>query len=104
MRERKALERLPFLTEVLGRVPKGQAKRRRAARGGVGPASSPRRHKTCKMALRWGVVSAGFIASDFTTVLSSLPPTEHQVHAPWKTLGRGSKEETLVLGTRESLV
>lgn len=56
------------------------------------------------MALRWGVVSAGFIASDFTTVLSSLPPTEHQVHAPWKTLGRGSKEETLVLGTRESLV
>lgn len=25
MRERKALERLPFLTEVLGRVPKGQS-------------------------------------------------------------------------------
>lgn len=84
MRERKALERLPFRVASL-RV---KAKRRRAARGGVGPASSPRRHKTCKMALRWGVVSAGFIASDFTTVLSSLPPSEHQVHAPWKTLGR----------------
>lgn len=33
------------------------------------------------MALRWGIVSAGLIASDFTTVLSSLPPSEHQVVA-----------------------
>ncbi|KAL6053698.1 hypothetical protein STEG23_018931 [Scotinomys teguina] len=33
------------------------------------------------MALSWGIVSAGLIASDFTTVLSSLPPSEHQVVA-----------------------
>ncbi|KAL1769204.1 trans-1,2-dihydrobenzene-1,2-diol dehydrogenase [Sigmodon hispidus] len=33
------------------------------------------------MALRWGIVSAGLIASDFTTVLNSLPPSEHQVVA-----------------------
>nr|XP_006986343.2 trans-1,2-dihydrobenzene-1,2-diol dehydrogenase [Peromyscus maniculatus bairdii] len=33
------------------------------------------------MALRWGIVSAGLIASDFTTMLSSLPPSEHQVVA-----------------------
>lgn len=39
------------------------------------------------MALRWGIVSAGLIASDFTTVLSSLPPLEHQVQLPRETLG-----------------
>lgn len=39
------------------------------------------------MALRWGIVSAGLIASDFTTVLSSLPPSEHQVQLPRETLG-----------------
>lgn len=33
------------------------------------------------MALRWGIVSAGLIANDFTTVLSSLPSSEHQVVA-----------------------
>ncbi|XP_052019056.1 trans-1,2-dihydrobenzene-1,2-diol dehydrogenase [Apodemus sylvaticus] len=33
------------------------------------------------MAVRWGIVSAGLIARDFTTVLSSLPPSEHQVVA-----------------------
>ncbi|XP_055469614.1 trans-1,2-dihydrobenzene-1,2-diol dehydrogenase [Psammomys obesus] len=33
------------------------------------------------MALRWGIVSAGLIASDFTIMLSSLPPSEHQVVA-----------------------
>ncbi|CAO2632874.1 Trans-1,2-dihydrobenzene-1,2-diol dehydrogenase [Lemmus lemmus] len=33
------------------------------------------------MALRWGIVSAGLIANDFTTMLSSLPPSEHQVVA-----------------------
>ncbi|GAB1292077.1 Trans-1,2-dihydrobenzene-1,2-diol dehydrogenase [Apodemus speciosus] len=33
------------------------------------------------MALRWGIVSAGLIASDFTTMLSFLPPSEHQVVA-----------------------
>uniref|UniRef100_A0A8C5L761 Trans-1,2-dihydrobenzene-1,2-diol dehydrogenase n=1 Tax=Jaculus jaculus TaxID=51337 RepID=A0A8C5L761_JACJA len=31
------------------------------------------------MALRWGVVSAGLIATDFASVLSSLPRSEHQV-------------------------
>ncbi|XP_051004484.1 trans-1,2-dihydrobenzene-1,2-diol dehydrogenase [Acomys russatus] len=31
--------------------------------------------------LRWGIVSAGLIANDFTTVLNSLPPSEHQVVA-----------------------
>lgn len=33
------------------------------------------------MALRWGIVSAGLIASDFTSVLRSLPLSEHQVVA-----------------------
>ncbi|XP_062032491.1 trans-1,2-dihydrobenzene-1,2-diol dehydrogenase [Lepus europaeus] len=33
------------------------------------------------MALRWGVVSAGLIASDFATVLQALPRSEHQVVA-----------------------
>ncbi|CAH7457597.1 trans-1,2-dihydrobenzene-1,2-diol dehydrogenase [Phodopus roborovskii] len=33
------------------------------------------------MALRWGIVSAGLIAGDFTTMLCSLPPSEHQVVA-----------------------
>ncbi|KAM5236879.1 trans-1,2-dihydrobenzene-1,2-diol dehydrogenase [Ctenodactylus gundi] len=33
------------------------------------------------MPLRWGIVSAGLIASDFTTVLCSLPRSEHQVVA-----------------------
>ncbi|XP_040592108.1 trans-1,2-dihydrobenzene-1,2-diol dehydrogenase [Mesocricetus auratus] len=33
------------------------------------------------MALRWGIVSAGLIANDFTTMLCSLPPSEHQVVA-----------------------
>ncbi|EGW03981.1 Apoptosis regulator BAX [Cricetulus griseus] len=33
------------------------------------------------MALRWGIVSAGLIAHDFTTMLCSLPPSEHQVVA-----------------------
>lgn len=59
------------------------------------------------MALRWGIVSAGLIASDFTSVLSSLPLSEHQVPLARKTLGlreewsRGSKEESLVQGSRE---
>lgn len=33
------------------------------------------------MAVRWGIVSAGLIASDFTTVLRMLPRSEHQVRA-----------------------
>lgn len=33
------------------------------------------------MALRWGIVSAGLIASDFTKVLCSLPSSDHQVVA-----------------------
>ncbi|KAM8962920.1 trans-1,2-dihydrobenzene-1,2-diol dehydrogenase [Lycaon pictus] len=33
------------------------------------------------MALRWGIVSAGLISSDFTTVLGTLPRSEHQVVA-----------------------
>uniref|UniRef100_A0A8C9DDC4 Dihydrodiol dehydrogenase n=1 Tax=Prolemur simus TaxID=1328070 RepID=A0A8C9DDC4_PROSS len=33
------------------------------------------------MALRWGIVSAGFISSDFTAVLRTLPSSEHQVVA-----------------------
>ncbi|KAF5925908.1 trans-1,2-dihydrobenzene-1,2-diol dehydrogenase [Diceros bicornis minor] len=33
------------------------------------------------MALRWGIVSAGLISSDFTTVLRALPRSEHQVVA-----------------------
>uniref|UniRef100_A0A4X1W1A9 Trans-1,2-dihydrobenzene-1,2-diol dehydrogenase n=2 Tax=Sus scrofa TaxID=9823 RepID=A0A4X1W1A9_PIG len=33
------------------------------------------------MALRWGIVSAGLISSDFTTVLRLLPRSEHQVVA-----------------------
>uniref|UniRef100_A0A8C6FGV9 Trans-1,2-dihydrobenzene-1,2-diol dehydrogenase n=1 Tax=Moschus moschiferus TaxID=68415 RepID=A0A8C6FGV9_MOSMO len=33
------------------------------------------------MALRWGIVSAGLISSDFTTVLRMLPRSEHQVAA-----------------------
>uniref|UniRef100_A0A7N5K462 Dihydrodiol dehydrogenase n=1 Tax=Ailuropoda melanoleuca TaxID=9646 RepID=A0A7N5K462_AILME len=33
------------------------------------------------MALRWGIVSAGLISSDFTTVLRTLPRSEHQVVA-----------------------
>ncbi|XP_069857116.1 trans-1,2-dihydrobenzene-1,2-diol dehydrogenase isoform X1 [Dipodomys merriami] len=33
------------------------------------------------MALRWGIVSAGLIASDFTTVLGTLPRSDHQVVA-----------------------
>nr|KAF6268593.1 dihydrodiol dehydrogenase [Myotis myotis] len=33
------------------------------------------------MALRWGIVSAGLICSDFTTVLRALPRSEHQVVA-----------------------
>lgn len=43
------------------------------------------------MALRWGIVSAGLIANDFTTMLSLLPPSEHQVHLPWETLGLGEE-------------
>lgn len=34
------------------------------------------------MALRWGIVSAGLISSDFTTVLQTLPRSEHQVRPP----------------------
>ncbi|XP_008567534.1 PREDICTED: trans-1,2-dihydrobenzene-1,2-diol dehydrogenase [Galeopterus variegatus] len=33
------------------------------------------------MALRWGIVSAGLISGDFTTVLGTLPRSEHQVVA-----------------------
>ncbi|KAM4825382.1 trans-1,2-dihydrobenzene-1,2-diol dehydrogenase [Thomomys bottae] len=33
------------------------------------------------MALRWGILSAGLIANDFTTALSTLPRSEHQVVA-----------------------
>lgn len=33
------------------------------------------------MALRWGIVSVGLISGDFTTVLCSLPRSEHQVVA-----------------------
>ncbi|XP_015977884.2 trans-1,2-dihydrobenzene-1,2-diol dehydrogenase [Rousettus aegyptiacus] len=33
------------------------------------------------MALRWGIVSAGLICSDFTTMLRTLPRSEHQVVA-----------------------
>uniref|UniRef100_A0A673V871 Trans-1,2-dihydrobenzene-1,2-diol dehydrogenase n=1 Tax=Suricata suricatta TaxID=37032 RepID=A0A673V871_SURSU len=33
------------------------------------------------MALRWGIVSAGLISSDFTTALRTLPRSEHQVVA-----------------------
>ncbi|XP_004415144.1 PREDICTED: trans-1,2-dihydrobenzene-1,2-diol dehydrogenase [Odobenus rosmarus divergens] len=33
------------------------------------------------MALRWGIVSVGLISSDFTTVLRTLPRSEHQVVA-----------------------
>ncbi|XP_007536031.1 trans-1,2-dihydrobenzene-1,2-diol dehydrogenase [Erinaceus europaeus] len=33
------------------------------------------------MALHWGIVSAGLIASDFTTMLRMLPRSEHQVVA-----------------------
>uniref|UniRef100_A0A5F5PM74 Dihydrodiol dehydrogenase n=1 Tax=Equus caballus TaxID=9796 RepID=A0A5F5PM74_HORSE len=33
------------------------------------------------MALCWGIVSAGLISSDFTTVLRTLPRSEHQVVA-----------------------
>lgn len=33
------------------------------------------------MALRWGIVSAGLISSDFTTMLRMLPRSEHQVVA-----------------------
>ncbi|XP_044112865.1 trans-1,2-dihydrobenzene-1,2-diol dehydrogenase isoform X4 [Neovison vison] len=33
------------------------------------------------MAVRWGIVSVGFISSDFTTVLRTLPRSEHQVVA-----------------------
>lgn len=34
------------------------------------------------MALRWGIVSAGLISGDFTTVLRTLPRSEHQVPLP----------------------
>ncbi|XP_057569444.1 trans-1,2-dihydrobenzene-1,2-diol dehydrogenase isoform X1 [Hippopotamus amphibius kiboko] len=34
------------------------------------------------MALRWGIVSAGLISSDFTTVLRTLPASEHQRPSP----------------------
>lgn len=53
------------------------------------------------MALRWGIVSAGLIASDFTTVLTSLPPSEHQVHLPRETLGLRKRGAS---GLRRSLV
>ncbi|XP_003465577.1 trans-1,2-dihydrobenzene-1,2-diol dehydrogenase isoform X2 [Cavia porcellus] len=33
------------------------------------------------MPLRWGIVSAGLISNDFTTVLNSLPSSDHQVVA-----------------------
>ncbi|XP_007957370.1 trans-1,2-dihydrobenzene-1,2-diol dehydrogenase-like, partial [Orycteropus afer afer] len=33
------------------------------------------------MAVRWGIVSVGLISSDFTTVLRTLPRSEHQVVA-----------------------
>ncbi|KAM6223621.1 trans-1,2-dihydrobenzene-1,2-diol dehydrogenase [Rhynchocyon petersi] len=33
------------------------------------------------MAIRWGIVSVGLISSDFTTVLQTLPRSEHQVVA-----------------------
>ncbi|KAM9633395.1 trans-1,2-dihydrobenzene-1,2-diol dehydrogenase [Trichechus inunguis] len=33
------------------------------------------------MALRWGIVSVGLISSDFTTVLRTLPRSEHEVVA-----------------------
>lgn len=33
------------------------------------------------MAVRWGIVSAGLISGDFTTVLRTLPRSEHQVVA-----------------------
>lgn len=49
------------------------------------------------MALRWGIVSAGLIASDFATVLRMLPRSEHQVRPLSGTLGL-RKLEDLSLG------
>lgn len=40
------------------------------------------------MAVRWGIVSAGLISNDFTTVLQTLPRSEHQVRAPSGVLGK----------------
>lgn len=40
------------------------------------------------MALCWGIVSAGLISSDFTTVLRTLPRSEHQVRPPSGVLGK----------------
>lgn len=40
------------------------------------------RFQAAEMALHWGIVSAGLIASDFTTMLRMLPRSEHQVHPP----------------------
>lgn len=34
-----------------------------------------------KMAVRWGIVSAGKISSDFVSALASLPNTDHKVIA-----------------------
>lgn len=43
------------------------------------------------MALRWGIVSVGLISSDFTTVLRTLPPSEHQVRPPSGILGKSRR-------------
>lgn len=39
------------------------------------------------MPLRWGIVSAGLISNDFTTVLNSLPSSDHQVWSPTRREG-----------------
>lgn len=52
------------------------------------------------MALRWGIVSVGLISSDFTTVLRTLPPSEHQVRPPSGILGK-SRRGLGLLGLRD---
>lgn len=63
---------------------------------GVGASLIPTRGKwrvwaprLSAMALRWGIVSAGLICSDFTTVLRALPRSEHQVRPPAGAPGAG---------------
>lgn len=47
--------------------------------------------RVSRMALRWGIVSAGLISSDFTTVLRTLPRSEHQVRCPSQVLVEGMR-------------
>lgn len=55
------------------------------------------------MAVRWGIVSAGLISSDFAAVLQALPRSEHQVRRPSEVLGQSRPRggDSWVRGRRE---